>query len=286
MNKLLKGVKFFITALSVYVAVFVFSAGIVFGENSISSWKSSESVIVAPQKVDITGLNRLTREIILLVTGLNKEKSWFDIDERELEKFIYSTGWVRKCTVKKTFPDSVRIVVEEFEPAIVVSSFKNKKDPDSGSYYTMWFADRTGFVFKKAFPGEMDDSLPFLHIERDVVPIHGEEKRMSIIKKAVILSDSLKKASEICSVKSVRYSSTNSFTADCENEKGMITTIHMENFEEQTEVAEMSSRFLNTAQKLRSKNIWAGEYIFEGTGNDRKIIVGKFVKRANRGSDA
>jgi hypothetical protein len=283
-TKVLKTLRILFVFFSIYLFVFIFSAGIVSAENSVSKWKEKESVIVMPDKVEIKGINRLTREMVLLVTGLYSGKSWFDIDERVLEEYVFSTAWVKKCTVKKTFPDSIRIVIEEFDPAIVVSGVKNKDDSSDKNIYAMWFADKSGVVFKKAFPGEIDDSLPFFHIDKDVQP--KEEEKALIVKKAVAVADSLKKASKICAVKSIRYNATSQFSADCERADNMVTTIHLGTFEKTEELIAMSERFLNTALKLRKKNIWAGEYIFEGSGKERKIIVGKIIKNKERGSDA
>jgi len=283
-RKFVRVVKILTFLFSIYLAVFVFTAGIISADNTLSSWKEKESVKIDPAKVEIEGLVRLTRETVILVTGLDEGISWFDVDERSLEKYIYSTGWVKNCMVKKTFPDSIRIVIEEFSPAIIVSNIKAEKKDDRENLYAMWFADSDGTVFKKAFPGEIDDSIPFFHIDGDVVT--SESEREKIIKNGVTIARAWQNADEICSVQSLRYNSSGQYTADCEGENGLVTIIHLGNFISMEETANMSRRFLDTALKLRTKNIWAGEYIFEGTESNKRIVVGKVVKKINRGSDA
>ena len=284
MVRFVKILKIFMYTFLIYLAVFVFCAGIVFAENTVSDWKEKDSVIIKPEGVEISGTNRLSRELVLLVTGLNERVSWFDIDERSLEKYLYSTGWVKKSTVKKTFPDSIRIVVEEFVPSIIVSSVNKKGGETSDSMYAMWFADKNGIIFKMAFPGEIDDQIPFFHIDSDVSLDGGQ--RDAVVKNAVLIAEDWKDAGNICEIRSMRYDSIGNYIADCEGHNGLVTVIHMGKFENRDDIGEMSRRFMDTAGKLQQKNIWAGEYIFEGSGTNRRIVVGKVVKKIKRGSDA
>ncbi len=282
MRKVVKTLKYFLIFTAIYVFVFIYIAGFIYANDIIEVWKGSEAVIIHPEKIEIEGLGRLNRDAVLLLTGLNESVSWFDVDERSLEKYLYSTGWVKRCTVKKMFPDAVRIVIEEFVPAVVVSNVRQNKEEDA--VYTMWFADEEGVVFKKTFPGEIDDDIPFFHIDNNAVGDGWERGKK--IREAVTISDSWRNAGDLCSIRSMRYDRSGHYTLDCETDDKKVTVIHLGRFEGEDEVINMAVRFFDTAGKLTQKNIWAGEYIFEGKGKNKRIIVGKVTEKIKRGSDA
>lgn len=273
-------------AFLIYAVTFLFVAFFTICSRLISDWKQSDMVKVGPERVEITGNSMVESEEILLLSGLDREKSWFEVDERKIESYLMSNGWIKSATVKKIFPDSVRVAIVEYKPVLIVNS--RKKVESEGSIkdlFTMWFADSEGIVFKKAFPGETDGTLPFFHIDYDsVTQEHREEK----IKTAVSITDSWKNCRSICSVSSIRFETTAGFIADCEGSGSLRSAIHFGKVSDPAEIDEMRTSFMNIANKFMSENKWAGEYIFERNEKDRKIrvVVGKMVQNIKRGNDA
>lgn len=286
MTKLIKIISSVFYFSVLYILTFIYVAFFNLSAEALNEWKRSEFVAVFPEQVDITGENRLTEREILLISGLDQRRSWFDLDERKIESFLMSSGWVKKASAKKLFPDSVKIVVEEYLPFIVVNSRKKSdKDNIKKDLNTMWFADEEGIVFKKAFPGETDISLPVFHIDYESV---SEKQREFKIKSAVQISKEWKKASSICSIRSIRYDISSGFTADCESEDSLMSVIHYGPSFSDEEIENMKEMFLKYSGKLSAEKKWAGEYIFEKAKKDNKIrvIVGKVFQNVNRGNDA
>ena len=280
MKKVLKALKTVLYTLIVYCLTFSFIAVFTISAQAINNIKESEDVTVTPDKIKIVGNRRLKEKEILLLSGLDKQKSWFQIDKKKVESYLISSGWVKKVSVIKHFPDSVTIKINEYDPSIIVNSIKKSKGEKD--LYTMWFADSEGIVFKRAFPGETDISLPFFHIDYDLMDSNKREKK---IKTAVAISQ-LWKESSICSIGSVSYDLTRGFSADCEGKNSMTTVINFGQIRSLKELENMKGRFFKVSEKLEKDNKWAGEYIFERRGEKIRIIVGKVFQNSNRGKNA
>lgn len=273
-------------AFLIYMTTFLFIAFFTICSNLISGWKKSEMVKVLPEKIEISGVSKVERSEILLISGLEKKKSWFEIDERKTESYLMSNGWIKNATVKKIFPDSVKISVIEYKPALIVNSRKkNLVDGESKDMFTMWFADSEGIVFKKAFPGETDGSLPFFHIDYDSVNSDLREEKIQI---AVAITESWRECSGLCSITSIRFDVAGGFVADCEGAGLLRSVLHFGKIMNRMDIDEMKDKFKAVAGNFMNENKWAGEYIFEKTEKDKKIrvIVGKVFQNIKRGSDA
>jgi hypothetical protein len=286
MKKVVRALQILLYAVVLYSMTFIFVASFTLTAEAFTSWKKSEMVTVNPEHIEISGNKMLSKKEIQLISGVENRKSWFDIDEKKMETLLLSSGWVKKAFVKKIFPDSVKIVIEEFIPAIVVNS---KKLPglneDRKNAFTLWFADDEGIVFKRAFPGETTASLPFFHLAYDSL---SEKLRGSRIKTAVNISKAWKEEPSICEIRSIRYDFTAGFSADCEAPDSMTTYIAFGTDFLDEEISVMKDKFADISSGLLKENKWAGEYIFEKTEKEGKIrvIVGKVFKNVNRGSDA
>lgn len=279
MSKVLKALKIILYSLLTYGMTFCFIAFFNVSAQAFEDIKKSEGVAVTPDRIKITGNTRLKEKEILLISGLDRKKSWFQIDKDKVESYLISSGWVKRVSVIKHFPDSISIKIQEYEPAIVVNSVK--KAQGKRDLYTMWFADSKGTVFKRAFPGETDISLPFFHIDYDFM---DSKKRETKIKTAVDISK-LWQESGICSISSVRYDLTRGFSADCEGKSSMTAVINFGQIGSFNELESMKERFFEVSEKLVRNNKWAGEYIFEKRGEKFRIIVGKVFRNIGRGEN-
>lgn len=280
MKKALGALKTILYITIVYCLTFSFIAVFTISAEAISNVKKSEDVTVTPDKIEISGNKRLKNKEILLLSGLDRKKSWFQIDKEKVESYLIASGWIRNVQVTKHFPDSVTIKVQEYEPSIIVNSIRKAKGEKD--LYTMWFADSDGIVFKRAFPGETDISLPFFHIDYEML---DSKKRELKIKTAVTVSNLWKK-STICKVSSISYDLTKGFSADCEGDNSMTTVINFGQIKSIKELENMKDRFFRVSEKLKKDNKWAGEYIFEKRGEKIRIIVGKVFQNINRGKNA
>lgn len=276
----------FLYASLIYITTFLFIAFFIICSQVVSDWKKSEMVKVIPEKVEITGTSKVDKNEILLISGLDVEKSWFEIDERKIESYLMSNGWIKNVTVKKIFPDSVKIIIDEYKPALIVNSRKKTVvEGETKEMFTMWFADSEGIVFKKAFPRETDGTLPFFHIDYDSV---SPNQRGEKIKTSVVITDSWKECAGICLITGIKFDSTSGFIADCEGSNALKTVIYFGQPFDKNEINDMKNKFLNIAGKFMNENKWAGEYIFEKNKNDKKprVIVGKVFQNIKRGNDA
>jgi len=280
MSKVLKAFKIISYSLLFYVMTFCFIAFFNVSAKVVENIKKSDGVAVTPDKIKISGNTRLKEKEILLISGLDRKKSWFQIDKDKVESYLISSGWVKNVSVIKHFPDSISIKIQEYKPAIIVNSIK--KTQGERDLYTMWFADSKGIVFKRAFPGETDISLPFFHIDYDFM---DSKKRETKIKIAVDISR-LWQESGICSIRSIRYDLTRGFSADCEGNSSMTAVINFGQIGSFKELEKMKERFFEVSEKLVRDNKWAGEYIFEKRGEKLRIIVGKVFRNIDRGKNA
>ena len=284
LNKIGKIAYALLYAFLIYTTTFLFIAFFTIFSGLVSDWKKSDMVKVIPEKIEINGTSKVEKSEVLLISGLDREQSWFEINERKIESYLMSNGWVKNATVKKIFPDSVKITILEYSPALIVNSRKKVvADGETKDMFTMWFADMEGIVFKKAFPGETDGSLPFFHIDYDSV---SPELREEKIKTAVLITDSWKQCSGLCSMTSIRFDITNGFIADCEGSGSLRSAIHFGKVSDKAEIDEMSSSFINIASKLLNENKWAGEYTFERKDKKIRALIGKVFQNIKRGSDA
>lgn len=285
MKKVLSVFSAVICAFVIYIMTFMFVSVFVLSARSLNDWKRSETVTVTPDKIDISGNRLVSRKEVLLVSGMDVERSWFDIDENKIEQLLLSSGWVKKAFVKKIFPDSVDIMLEEFSPAIVVNSKTSGRDDNEKNFYTLWFADENGHVFKRAFPGEATAKLPFFHISYDSL---SEKMRGKRIKTAVKIAAEWAKEPSRCKIRSIKYDFASGFSADCEADDSMTAFISFGRKLDDEQIVEMKEKFSKISSGLELENKWAGEYIFEKSESDGRIrvVVGKVFKNVTRGSDA
>ena len=281
--KILSGFAFF---LATYVFISVFAAVFCFAGDTFETFKNSNTMLVVPENVEITGNDRMTREDILLTTGLDRKVSFFDVDEKKIELNLTTCGWVKKAFAEKFFPNSVKITIEEFKPMMIVNS--RKKSPDSDKdVFTMWFSDSDGILFKRALPNETDSSIPVFFL--NYPSQEGDKKRSERIKKAIFIAEKWNNVSSLCKLETMTYEVLAGYSIECAGKNGLKTVVHLkEDFSDDEWVAIMEN-VSDVAVSLLDENKWAGEYEIDrrdGTLDGRKyeIIYGKLVQNIKKGS--
>ncbi len=256
-----------------YLTVVLVSACFVGLERLSAAIHDSDYFAVMPERVSIEGASRLCRSEILLLAGLDRRVSWFDINEHRIELFIRTNGWIKRCVVNAVFPNKVRIFIEEYEPAIVV--YRRETRGEKGeALYAMWFADREGTVFKKTFPGEHRGDLPLFFVENDAIP--GRQRE--IVERAIEIADEWKKHRNLCVLRSVSYDAFEGFSLECEFPRRHRSAVLLGEVEGKNAVAQRSELFRRAADGLLAKRLFAGEYLFEGRGGDTTLVTGKLVQ--------
>lgn len=69
----------------------------------------------------IDGLNRVTRDEVLALTGLDKPANIFELQPNMLEKKLNTHPWIRIATVKRQLFSTISIKIEEQEPLAIVT---------------------------------------------------------------------------------------------------------------------------------------------------------------------
>ncbi len=251
----------------VYVTAALVTAGFVGLENLARRIHDSDYFAVVPAQVAIEGAQRIEHKEILLLAGLDRRISWFDLDEHRMELFIRTNGWVKRCAVRAVFPNAVRIFVEEYDPAIVV--YRRETRGEKGeSLYAIWFADRDGVIFKKAFPGEHRGDLPLLFIE------DADAVDRRIVQQALVVAAEWRKHRDLCLLRNVVYDIIDGFSLECEFPRSRRAAILLGKIDADAEVFRRGEIFRHTAHGLRTKRLFAGEYRFDDA---ETLVAGQLV---------
>lgn len=259
--------------LIVWVVAGLVTAFFVHTEHYAAQLRASDEFAVTPDKVAVEGIAQLTREEVLLLAGLDRRMSWFDIDEHRAELFIRSNGWIKECEVQTQFPDSVRIRITEYEPAIVVNSRETGGEQGEG-LYSIWFADADGVIFKKAFPREGRTDLPLFFI--DDRP--DTAQRAALVKQAIAVAAEWKRHGDLCLLRSVGYDPYDGLSLECEFPKHRNARIMLGDPGEGDEVIKRRGGiFRDAAMRLREKRLFAGEFQFDARRGGDALIAGQVV---------
>ncbi|PIE61861.1 MAG: TetR family transcriptional regulator [Desulfobacterales bacterium] len=84
-----------------------------------------DAVVQSPfftiQTVDIIGINRVSRDVILAKAGLNRTRNLFEIRPTQIEMKLASLPWIASAHVKRRLFSGVTIEVEEQAPLAIVT---------------------------------------------------------------------------------------------------------------------------------------------------------------------
>ena len=105
----------------------------------------SKSDYFAVKKVVISGLNKINREDILRVTGLDRPINIWLFDADQVAADLSALPWLDEVRISKTMPDTVTIEVLEHRPKLLVSLGR------------LYYLDENGYLFKELEPGEKPD---------------------------------------------------------------------------------------------------------------------------------
>lgn len=282
--KILSGFAFF---LATYVFVSVFAAVFCFARGSFETFKNSDMMLVLPENVEISGNNRLKRDDILLVAGLDRKISFFDVDSKKINLNLTTCGWVKKAFAEKFFPNSVKIRVEEFKPVMIVNS--RKKSPDSDKdLFLMWFSDSDGILFKRALPNETSSEMPVFFLNYSTP--EEDKKRPERIKKAISIAEKWNSISSLCKLDTMTYEVVAGYSFECSLKSGLKTVIHLKEEFSDSEWGPIMESVSDLLVSLMEEEKWAGEYEIDSRdgsldGRNYEIVYGKLVHIKKGGVD-
>jgi len=95
------------------------------------------------QHINISGHKKYGLEKIVSLSKIQGGTSIFSADLRKISQNLESNSWIYKSVVKRKFPNTIEIAIEEYDPIAIV-----KLD----NYYLI---DNNGTLFKKASKNEM-----------------------------------------------------------------------------------------------------------------------------------
>ena len=172
---------------------------------------------------------------------------------------------MRSAFVEKFFPNSVKIHIEEFKPAMIVTSRKKSADSDKDSFLP-WFSDSEGILFKKALSREIPKDMPIFYLKYSTV--EEEKKRAEKIKNAIFITEHWKAFNSPCKIKSISYEFLAGYSLQCGLEnKNLNTVIHLKEDATNDEWENMMQKTSGTIGDLLAKKQWVLEYDFDKVKN-------------------
>lgn len=129
--------------------------GCVIGTFFVLGWLGyvglSHSTFFEIESVKITGSSRFDDGEVLSIIGITNNTNLVAVDKDKIGEDLKKTGWVRRVTVRKVYPNSLEILIKERVPLAIV------RQQQGLSYF-----DKRGVVFAGVKPGD-DLDFPVVH---------------------------------------------------------------------------------------------------------------------------
>lgn len=118
----------------------------------IAGWATSSSILASPdlliQNVEVQGTKYLTHEDVLQIAGLDQPKSTLKVQNEDVLARLQSSPWIRSVTLERPRRETLRIVIKEASPQVIVAT------------PSLMLADATGTIIDHQVP--MYEHLPLL----------------------------------------------------------------------------------------------------------------------------
>ncbi len=132
-----RGARLAFMSLALVLGLALVSSGLVAAYLYVSN-----SDYFAVKRVTIAGLDRISRDEILAVSGLDTVGNILTFDANEAEEALRGLPWLDEVKISKQMPDSVTVEVREFSPGALVSLGR------------LYYMDEKGVPFRQLLPGE------------------------------------------------------------------------------------------------------------------------------------
>jgi cell division septal protein FtsQ len=149
----------------------------------MTCFKPEQSLI---QSIEYTTNGVLTKNWILQQTALNKKADIMDISIFDLKNQLEANTQIKKATIERVFPASIRISIQERVPALRVAIQKDRQAKPS-----IFLISKEGFIYEGAcYPDYVLKKLPFA----DGIRIQKSGKDFELIRGMPVISELLYKA--------------------------------------------------------------------------------------------
>ena len=142
------------TLARVLVALAVFAAGIGAGwygwqrvGPDLLAWADRLFMV---RTVDVTEMQRVSRDEVLALLDLPSDRGLLRTDPAALKRALETHPWIRRATVRRVFPDTLAVDVQEREPVAILRT--GARD---------FLVDYEGVLLAERLP-QGDESLPVL----------------------------------------------------------------------------------------------------------------------------
>jgi cell division protein FtsQ len=125
--------------------------------------------------VDIEGNKHISDKEIISTIELEGEPNILSIDIGTLNEKLAQHPWIERATMRRVFPDGIRIEVLEREP-VAVAKFKDE----------FYFVDRNGVIFDKAIKEDRKKYPLLTGPERESIE-RGDRKTILLLQRAIDL---------------------------------------------------------------------------------------------------
>jgi len=92
----------------------------------IAGWAISSSILSSPdlliQDVEVQGLQYLTQDDVLQIADLDQPKSTLKVQNEDVIARLHASPWIRAVTLERPRRETLRIVIEEATPRVIVAA--------------------------------------------------------------------------------------------------------------------------------------------------------------------
>ncbi len=127
----------------------------------------SHSPFFEVESVNITGSSKFGHDEILSLIGITNQTNLVAVDKVEIAEELKKTGWIRRVSVEKVYPNSLEIQIQERKPLAIVQLQQG-----------LFYFDKSGFVFAGVKPGEALD-FPVVHFA-DETMVAGKDSMKNV----------------------------------------------------------------------------------------------------------
>lgn len=79
-----------------------------------------QSVFFQVESIAVEGSRRLRPDEVASLAGLDNKSNLVAVSKEKIEASLQATGWIRRVEVRKKWPNSITLVIEERQPAAMV----------------------------------------------------------------------------------------------------------------------------------------------------------------------
>ncbi|MBF0226489.1 MAG: FtsQ-type POTRA domain-containing protein [Desulfobacterales bacterium] len=108
--------------------------------------------------IEVSGNKILSTDAIIEIAGLHQGINIFSINLNSIKDNLIENSWIKKVQVKREFPDSIKITIDEEIPIAIIDFIKleNKTFP------TKYLVNSDGEIFKENEPNKKLNHLPII----------------------------------------------------------------------------------------------------------------------------